>query len=87
MSTTSHVAAVNNKGPKAVANQNKTSLSSTLLQFLCLAKLTQKAFPPVLSHESLTDYDLAKLLLSSDHFVVEGFYVGEEQSGHKAYQV
>lgn len=75
------------KGHEAVSNQNKTSLSSTLLQFLCLAKLTQKAFRPLLSHESPTDYDPAKLLLLSDHFVVKGFYVEEGQSEHKAYQV
>lgn len=40
----SHVATVDNKGPAAVSNQNKTSLSSTLLRFLRLDKLTQKAF-------------------------------------------
>lgn len=75
------------KGTRPSLNQNKTSLPSTLLQFLCLAKLTQKAFHPLLSHESPTDYDPAKLLLLSDHFVVKGFYVEEEQSKHKADQV
>lgn len=80
VSITSHVATVDNKGPKAVSNQNKTSLSSTLLQFLCLAKLTQKAFHPLLSHGSPTGYDPANLLLWSNHFVVKSFYVEEERS-------
>ncbi len=87
VSTTSRFATVDNKGPTAVSNQNKTSLSSTLLQRLCLTKPTKKAFHPLLSHESPTDYDRAKLLLLSDRFVVKGFYVEEEPSKHKAYQV
>lgn len=82
MSVTSHVATVTTKANKAVPNQHKTSLSSTLLQFLCLAKLAAKAFHPLLSHESPTGYDPPKLLLLSDHFVVEGLLCerGTEQA-------
>lgn len=35
-----------------------------------------KAFQPLLSHESPTGYDPPKLLLLSDHFVVEGLLCG-----------
>lgn len=82
MSTTSHEATVD-KGPKAVSNQNKTVYPAHCSNSCVRLSSPKKHFTHCY-HESLTDYDPAKLLLLSDHFVVKAFYVAEEQSKHKA---